>query len=70
MEEAKKSAALEEVRSTLLEMVADGIEAEIPQVMVEKKIDSNVEDFAYRLQTQGLDLKTYLQYTARTLKNR
>ncbi len=63
MEEAKKSAALEEVRSTLLEMVADGIEAEIPQVMVEKKIDSNVEDFAYRLQTQGLDLKTYLQYT-------
>ncbi len=63
MEEAKKTAALEEVRNTLLEMVADGIEADIPQVMVEKKIDSNVEDFAYRLQAQGLDLKTYLQYT-------
>lgn len=63
LEEAKKTAALDEVRNTLLEAVAEGIEAEIPQAMVERKIDSNVEDFAYRLQSQGLDYKTYLQYT-------
>ena len=52
MEEAKKNAALEEVRSTLLEMVATA-SRRIPQVMVEKKIDSNVEDFAYRLADTG-----------------
>ena len=44
-------------------MVAEGIKAEIPQAMIEKKIDSDINDFAYRLQAQGLDIQTYLQYT-------
>ena len=60
---SKKSAADDEVNNTLLDMVAEGIKAEIPQAMIEKKIDSDINDFAYRLQAQGLDLQTYLQYT-------
>ena len=31
--------------------------------MIEKKMDDDVQDFAYRLQMQGLDLNTYLKYT-------
>lgn len=63
LEKSKKAAADDEVNNALLDMVAEGIKAEIPQVMIEKKIDSDINDFAYRLQAQGLDLQTYLQYT-------
>ena len=35
---------------------------EIPPVMVERKVDEMVQDFEYRLQSQGLNLPTYLQY--------
>lgn len=63
LEKAKKSEADREVENTLLDMVANGIKAEIPQAMIEKKIDNNIDDFSYRLQSQGLDMKTYLQYT-------
>ena len=31
--------------------------------MIERKIDSAVDEFGYRLQAQGLDLKTYMKYT-------
>ncbi|HEX2938706.1 MAG TPA: trigger factor, partial [Ruminiclostridium sp.] len=37
--------------------------AEIPEVMFEHAIDSIVNDFDYRLQMQGMNIKTYLQYT-------
>lgn len=63
LEKSKKDAADNEVKNALMEMVADGVKAEIPQAMIEKKIDADIDEFAYRLQMQGLDLKTYLQYT-------
>lgn len=63
LEKSKKAVADDEVNNTLLDMVAEGIKAEIPQAMIEKKIDSDINDFAYRLQAQGLDIQTYLQYT-------
>lgn len=63
LEKSKKADADNTVNNTLMEMVADGVKAEIPQAMIEKKIDSDVDEFVYRLQMQGLDLKTYLQYT-------
>lgn len=63
LEKSKKAEADNEVNNALMEMVADGVKAEIPQAMIDKKIDSNIDEFAYRLQMQGLDLKTYLQYT-------
>ncbi len=63
LEKSKKAAADDEVSNALLDMVAEGIKAEIPQAMIDKKIDSDIDEFAYRLQAQGLDLKTYLQYT-------
>ena len=61
LEKSKKAAADDEVNNTLLDMVAEGIKAEIPQAMIEKKIDSDINDFAYRLQAQGLDIQTYLK---------
>lgn len=63
LEKAKKAAADDEMHNALLDMVAEGIKAEIPQAMIERKIDSAIDEFGYRLQAQGLDLQTYLKYT-------
>ncbi|MEG2720841.1 MAG: trigger factor, partial [Oscillospiraceae bacterium] len=49
--------------NALLDMVANVIKAEIPACMIEKTVDGNVEDFSYRLQSQGIDMDMYLQYT-------
>lgn len=65
--ERKKAAAEEEATNTLLEMVANGIKVEIPAAMIEKKIDDNLNEFAYRLQAQGLKFEDYLKYTGMEL---
>ena len=47
----------------LLDMVAEGITAEIPEQMVDRQIDSDIDDFGYRLSMQGLSMDMYLKYT-------
>ena len=44
LEKSKKAEADNEVNNALMEMVADGVKAEIPQAMIEKKIDSNIDE--------------------------
>lgn len=63
LEAAKKADADNKVANDLLEEVVNGIEVDIPAVMIEAEIDNIVNNFDYRLQSQGLDLKTYLSYT-------
>lgn len=63
LEEKKKADSDAAFTNALLEQVANGIEAEIPPVMIEKEAEEMVEEFAYRLQMQGLDLNTYMMYT-------
>ena len=68
LEKSKKDAADNEVNNALLDMVVAGVEVEIPQAMIDKQIDNEVNEFAYRLQAQGLELKTYLQYTGMNME--
>jgi trigger factor len=49
--------------NSLLDLVAEGIKAEIPSQMVDRQIDQDIDDFGYRLQMQGLNLDMYLKYT-------
>ena len=63
LEEAKKADADNKVTNDLLEEVVKGIEVDIPNAMIEEEIDNIVNNFNYRLQSQGLDLNTYLSYT-------
>lgn len=63
LEEKKKADSDAAFTNALLEQVANGIEAEIPPVMIEKEAEEMVDEFAYRLQMQGLDLNTYMMYT-------
>ena len=61
--ERKKKAAEEATENALVRQIVDSIKGEIPEAMFENRLNQCVEDFAYRLQSQGLNLETYLKYT-------
>ena len=59
----KQKASDEELENDLVKQIVDGIKGEIPEAMYENRLDQQVQDFAYRLQMQGMNLETYLKYT-------
>ncbi len=60
--DGKKAHADGEVENALIEQIVEGMTVEVPDCMVEQRMDEGVRDFETRLQYQGLDMKTYLQY--------
>ncbi|MBR5134505.1 MAG: trigger factor [Clostridia bacterium] len=60
---ANEKAADEAFETEILDKLADGMQAEIPEAMYKNRVKEQVNDFAYRLQSQGLDLDTYMKYT-------
>ena len=52
-----------EVENAIIDKLTELVQAEIPQAMYENRINDDVRDFAYRLQSQGLNLDTYMKYT-------
>ena len=60
--EGKTAQADSEVENALIEQIVEGMTVEVPDCMVEQRMDESVRDFETRLQYQGLDMKTYLQY--------
>ena len=61
--ERKNKAADEAVENHLVQQIVDGIKGEIPEAMFESRLNQSVEEFAYRLQSQGMNLDLYLKYT-------
>jgi trigger factor len=66
--ERKESNAKTDFENQLIEQVVDNMEVEIPDVMYSQKCDEMMQDYAYRLQMQGLDLNTYLGYLGQTME--
>ena len=62
MNERKAEEAKNDFENQLIEQVIDNMECEVPQCMFDKRADEMVQDYAYRLQMQGIDLDTYLKY--------
>ena len=61
-ERAAKNAEFE-ADNKLFEALIGKMNAEIPEVMFENKIDEMVRDFEMRLSQQGLNMEMYLMYT-------
>lgn len=61
-QERHDSQAETEMENKLMDTVCEKLVADIPQCMYDSRIDEMVRDFEYRLQSQGLNLPTYLQY--------
>ncbi len=52
-----------ETENKLLEVLTEGLEGEVPDAMIEDRVDEMARDFDMRLRSQGLDFATYLKYT-------
>ena len=65
--ERKEANAKTDFENQILEQICENMEVEIPECMFTQKCDEMVQDYAYRLQMQGLDLNTYLQYLGQTM---
>lgn len=55
-----------ETEDAVIKKVIENAEFDLPDAMVDAEIDRRVNDFAQRLQYQGLDLDTYLSYIGGT----
>lgn len=47
----------------MIDKVIELLKAEIPKAMFENKVEDIMRDFAYKLQSQGLTLDSYMKYT-------
>ena len=63
LEERRNAAADAEVDEKIADGLAKCLKADIPAAMIENTINDRVQDFAYRLQSQGLSMDMYMQYT-------
>ena len=64
----KKDSADIKVENDLVKKIVDNAKVEIPAAMVERQLDYFVDDFAYRLQYQGLRFEDYLKYIGKTIE--
>ncbi|MBE6907433.1 MAG: trigger factor [Ruminococcaceae bacterium] len=67
LQEKKDEQSDTDVENKLMEAVANKMVVDIPDCMFESRVDEMLRDFEYRLQSQGMDLKNYLQYTGMEL---
>lgn len=62
LKKQKERTAEEAFENELVEQLIANLQGEIPEAMFENRVEESVRDFGYRLQSQGLNLETYLQY--------
>ena len=68
LEEASENKAKVETENAVIAKVVENAEFEIPEAMKEAQIDRLVNDFAQRIQYQGVDMDMYLKYTGMTME--
>ncbi|MBR4827311.1 MAG: trigger factor [Oscillospiraceae bacterium] len=59
-EEADKRAD-QDFENALLDKLIENLEGEVPEAMIEDQIDNDLQEFAYRLQSQGISFDVYKQ---------
>ncbi len=62
LKEAKEKEATNDIENQLIDEVIKNMKADIPEVMYDNAVEGMVNDFAQRLQSQGMQLELYLQY--------
>ena len=68
IEKRHEAEADSSVENQLMEALIEKIEADIPEPMFVTEAENFVRDYDNQLRMQGLDLKTYFQYTGMTLE--
>ena len=63
LEKAAEDRAARAIDDQLFETLTNKLNADIPDAMIENRIDQNIQDFGYRLQMQGISLEDYIKFT-------
>lgn len=66
--ESRKKESEEDVNNQIVDKVVSLLQADIPEAMVNNKIEDYTRDFAGNLQAQGIDMQTYFQYTGGSIE--
>jgi len=66
--EKKTKASEDDVENQLIDQIIDLMKAEIPQALINNRTEQSVQEFESKLKSQGMDLKTYMQYTGSTVE--
>ena len=62
LKERKEQTAQRDFENAVFEKLAELVVGEIPEVMYENRTNDMINEFAYRLQSQGLSMEMYMQY--------
>ena len=68
IEKRHETTAQSAVDGQIMDALIEKLEAEIPEAMFDNEAENFVRDYDNQLRMQGLDLKTYFQYTGMTLE--
>jgi trigger factor len=66
LQETNDLRATREYEEAVIDAAVNNASVDIPEVMINKEIDNMIRDLEMRLRYQGLDLKTYYEYTNST----
>ena len=64
--ERRKAQVQSDFENAVMEQLVDGMECEIPDGMVDVRVDRLMEDYAMRLQSQGMRMEDYLKMMGMT----
>ena len=66
LSESKQQAATTENENNVVQKVVDNAQMDVPEPMIDEQVRNMIEDYARRLQSQGLSLEQYMQFTGMT----
>ena len=66
--ETKQAQATAENENNVVQKVVDNAQMDIPSPMVDEQVRNMIEDYARRLQSQGISFDQYLQFTGSTIE--
>ena len=69
LEESTARQIDDDLRNQAVDALLDITDVEIPEIMINDKIDSFMEDMNSRLSQQGLSLERYVEFTGKTMKD-
>jgi len=67
LEKAKENEAQRKFEDAVIDIAVDNATVDIPECMVKNQIENQIKDISYRLQSQGMPLEQYLQFTGMTM---
>ena len=65
--ETKQQQATAENENNVVQKVVDNAQMDIPEPMIDEQVRGMIDDYARRMQSQGISLEQYMQFTGTTI---